>query len=346
MVHSYHDDLRLAHVLADNADNLSLERFGAIDLKIETKPDLTFVTEADRDVEYALRRTLASARTRDEVVGEESGTVAGTSGRRWIIDPIDGTANFVRGVPVWASLIALEEDGHIVASCVSAPALGRRWWASHGGGAFTGKSLLSAKECHVSHVAQLDNASLSFSSIKGWEKIGRLSAFLALTRRCWRTRAFGDFWSYMMVAEGTVDLAAEPELNLWDMAACDLIVREAGGTYTSLAGRDGPWGHNAIATNTRLHDAAMAYLGHFPDDPSTIADPQWQDEPASESPKPGHDDGQSRRQTQSTSTPDGPLSDTSDDSTEDGQVIPSDAPGIEENVVNLHKWEPGNKKSH
>lgn len=278
MAHSFHDDLRLAHVLADNADNLSMERFGAVDLRVSTKPDMTYVTEADRDVEDALRRTLQGARTRDEVLGEEGGVESGTSGRRWIIDPIDGTSNFVRGVPVWATLIALEHDGQIVASCVSAPALGRRWWACLDGGAFTGKSLMNARECRVSQISELDHASLSFSSLGGWEDIGKLNDLLALTRRCWRTRAFGDFWSYMMVAEGGVDVAAEPELNLWDMAACDLIVREAGGRFTSLAGRAGPWGANAIATNGRLHDAAMAYLGHFPDD-ETIDDPGWQDEP-------------------------------------------------------------------
>lgn len=284
MAHSYHDDVRLAHVLADNADNLSMERFGAVDLHVETKPDLTYVTEADRDVETTIRKTLQGARTRDEVLGEESGSAAGTSGRRWIIDPIDGTANFVRGVPVWATLIALEDEGQIVASCVSAPALGRRWWASLGGGTFTGKSLMNARPCRVSHVSKLDNASLSFSSLSGWEHIHKLESLIALTRRCWRTRAFGDFWSYMMVAEGTVDVAAEPELNLWDMAACDLIVREAGGAFTSLAGRPGPWGANALATNGRLHDATMAYLSHFPDnddhhDPEVSDSPDTRDEP-------------------------------------------------------------------
>lgn len=270
MAHSYQDDLRLAHVLADNADNLSMERFGASDLHVDTKPDMTYVTEADREVEAAIRRTLAGARTRDEILGEENGGAGRSSGRRWIIDPIDGTSNFVRGVPVWATLIALEAEGQIVASCVSAPALGRRWWACLGGGAFTGKSLMNARECHVSAIASVDSASLSFASLSGWERIGKLEAFLALTRRCWRTRAFGDFWSYMLLAEGAVDIAAEPELNVWDMAACDLIVREAGGTFTSLAGEPGPWGPNAVATNARLHDPVMAYVGHFPDEDSRL----------------------------------------------------------------------------
>ena len=277
MAHSYNDDLRLAHVLADNADSLSMDRFGSVDLKVSTKPDMTYVTESDQAVEEAIRRTLRNARTRDTVLGEEQGEEEGSAGaheRRWIIDPIDGTSNFVRGVPIWATLIALEDAGEIVASCVSAPALGRRWWASKGGGAFTGKSLMSSRPIHVSEVTDLDNASFSYSSLHGWEDIGKLDAFTALTRRCWRTRAYGDFWSYMMLAEGAVDIAAEPELKLWDMAAPELVVREAGGTFTSLAGKPGPWGGNAIASNTHLHDAAMAYLGHFPD-----GEQEWGDDP-------------------------------------------------------------------
>lgn len=289
MAHSYTDDLRLAHVLADNADNLSMERFGAVDLEVSTKPDMTYVTEADRAVESAIRRTLKSARTRDIVLGEEEGeneVAAGAGNRRWIIDPIDATSNFVRGVPVWATLIALEEDGEIVASCVSAPALGRRWWAAKGAGAYTGKSLMASRQITVSNVNSLENASLSYSSLGGWDLIGRGEAFAALMRRCWRTRAYGDFWSYMMVAEGTVDLAAEPELKVWDMAALDVIVREAGGTFTSLAGEPGPWGVNALATNGHLHDAAMAYVGHFPD--QGPHDESWADEPEDDEPAPSN----------------------------------------------------------
>jgi histidinol-phosphatase len=288
MAHSYNDDLRLAHVLADNADSLSMDRFLAVDLKISTKPDMTFVTDSDHAVEETIRRTLHNARTRDMVLGEEQGEEEGSTGsqdRRWIIDPIDGTSNFVRGVPVWATLIALEEAGEITSACVSAPALGRRWWASKGGGAFTGKSLMSSRQIHVSSVSELDNAYFSYASLGGWEEIGKLDAFIALTRRCWRTRAYGDFWSYMLLAEGSVDIAAEPELKVWDMAALDVIVREAGGTFTSLAGKPGPWGGNAIATNTRLHDAAMAYLGHFPDGEQEWGDDpddNWGDEPVPE----------------------------------------------------------------
>jgi histidinol-phosphatase len=280
MAHSWNDDVRLSHVLADLADNLSMDRFGAIDLEVSTKPDMSYVTESDEAVEDAIRRQLKTARTRDVVLGEEQGEVEGSTGshdRRWIIDPIDGTSNFVRGVPVWATLIALEEAGEIVVGCVSAPALGRRWWASKGGGAFTGKSFMQAREIRVSRVTELEAASFSYSSLGGWDDIDKADALRALMRRCWRTRAYGDFWSYMMLAEGAVDIAAEPELKLWDMAALDVIVTEAGGRFTSLAGQAGPWGPDALATNGRLHDAAMAYLGHFPDDGPH--DELWGDEP-------------------------------------------------------------------
>ncbi|PJJ56496.1 histidinol-phosphatase [Mumia flava] len=268
MAHSHHDDLRLCHVLADNADAISMEKFQSADLQIATKPDATWVTEADRAVEQAIRGTLRRARTRDTVIGEESGEEVGTvedASRRWIIDPIDGTSNYVRGVPVWATLIALAIDDEVVASCVSAPALGRRWWASKDAGAYTGKSLMSARRIRTSAVDRVEDASFSYASLGGWEAIGKLDGFLALSRHCWRTRGYGDFWSYMLLAEGAVDIAAEPELALWDMAALDVIVREAGGTFTALNGRSGPWHGNALATNSLLHESAMAYLGYFPD---------------------------------------------------------------------------------
>jgi histidinol-phosphatase len=285
--HSYNDDLRLAHVLADNADSIAMDKFGSVDLQVDTKPDMTYVTEADQAVEATIRRTLQSARTRDVVLGEEEGQDVAEGdredgGRRWIIDPIDGTSSFVRGVPVWATLIALEEDGEVVAGCVSAPALGRRWWASKGAGAFTGRSLMSSRRVQVSRVDELASASLSYASLGGWEEIGKRDAFAALLRRCWRTRAYGDFWSYMLLAEGAVDIAAEPELKVWDMAALDVVVREAGGRFTSLAGEPGPWGDNALATNGLLHDEAMAYVGHFPD--GDVAHEGWGDEP-----EPAHD---------------------------------------------------------
>ena len=267
----YTDDLRLAHVLADDADSITTGRFKALDLHVMSKPDLTPVTDADQAVEESIRRTLSRVRSRDAVTGEEQGT-SGHSQRRWIVDPIDGTKNFVRGVPVWATLISLAVDDEVVLGVVSAPLLQRRWWASSGNGAWTGRSLLKAVPCHVSDVRRLEDASLSYASLHGWEERGLLDDFVSLTRRVWRTRAYGDFWSYMLLAEGAVDIAAEPELEVYDMAALDVIVREAGGTFTSLDGTDGPWGGNALATNGHLHDAALSFLGSMDDD----GDPDWQ----------------------------------------------------------------------
>jgi histidinol-phosphatase len=261
----YTDDLRLAHVLADDADSITTSRFKALDLHVMSKPDLTPVTDADEAVEESMRRTLSRVRSRDAITGEEQGS-SGHSQRRWIIDPIDGTKNFVRGVPVWATLIALAVDDEVVLGVISAPALQRRWWASTGAGAWTGRSLLKATQCHVSDVRRLEDASLSYSSLRGWDDRGQGDDFVGLMRRCWRTRAYGDFWSYMLLAEGAVDLCAEPELQVYDMAALDVIVREAGGRFTSLDGTDGPFGGNALASNGHLHDAALAFLGSLPDD--------------------------------------------------------------------------------
>ena len=271
MATDYTDDLRLAHVLADDADSLTTARFKALDLHVMSKPDLSPVTDADQAVEDMIRRTLSRVRSRDAITGEETGS-SGHSQRRWIVDPIDGTKNFVRGVPVWATLISLVVDEEVVLGVVSAPMLQRRWWASSGNGAWTGRSLLKATQCQVSDVRRLEDASLSYASLHGWDERGRLDDFLSLMRRCWRTRAYGDFWSYMLIAEGAIDLAAEPELEVYDMAALDIIVREAGGRFTSLDGTDGPWGGNAIASNGHLHEAAMSFLGGLPDNDD---DPDW-----------------------------------------------------------------------
>ncbi len=265
------DDLRLAHVLADDADSLTTARFKALDLHVMSKPDLTPVTDADQAVEEGIRRTLSRVRSRDAITGEEQGST-GHSQRRWIIDPIDGTKNFVRGVPVWATLISLVVDDVVVLGVVSAPSLQRRWWASQGNGAFTGRSLLKATQMQVSDVRRLEDASFAYSSLHGWDERGRLDDLLTLMRRCWRTRAYGDFWSYMLLAEGAVDIAAEPELEVYDMAALDVIVREAGGRFTSLDGSDGPWGGNALATNGHLHEAVLSFLGGLPDDADGDAD--------------------------------------------------------------------------
>ena len=256
---AYDDDLRLAHVLADAADSLTMSRFKAQDLVVETKPDLTPVSDADKRVEEAIRSTLSRARPRDAVHGEEMPDT-GHGPRRWVLDPIDGTKNFVRGVPVWATLIALMDGDAVVAGLVSAPALSRRWWAGAGSGAYTGKSLSSASRMQVSKVDQVADASLSYSSLGGWDEDGRAEGFLGLAREVWRTRAYGDFWSYMLVAEGAVDVAAEPQVALHDLAAPSIVVTEAGGRFTDLEGTAGPAGGSAVATNGLLHDDVLVRL--------------------------------------------------------------------------------------
>jgi histidinol-phosphatase len=206
---------------------------------------------------------LTAARPGDAVLGEEQGQLAGAAGdsavesgnRRWILDPIDGTKNFVRGVPVWATLLALETAGEIVVGVVSAPALGRRWWASRGGGAFADGRRLS-----VSAVATIEDASLAYSSLTGWEEQNRLEGFLDLARTAWRTRAFGDFWSHCLVAEGAVDVSAEPEVSLWDVAPLKVIVEEAGGRFTDLRGDGGPGGGSIVCTNGVLHREVLRRL--------------------------------------------------------------------------------------
>ena len=257
---SYDDDLRLAHVLADNVERLTTSRFRAEDLVVETKPDLTLVSDADREAEELIRHQLKRTRPRDAVEGEEMETT-GHGPRRWVIDPIDGTHNYVRGLPVWATLIALVDDGHPVLGLVSAPALNRRWWAALGSGAWAGRSLTSARQIRVSQVSRLQDASISCSSWTSWDAVGREKEVLDLARDCWREPAYGDFWSYMLLAEGAVDIAAEPELGLHDMAALVPVVTEAGGRFTSLAGIDGPFGGNAVATNSLLHDEVLDRIG-------------------------------------------------------------------------------------
>jgi histidinol-phosphatase len=260
VVPSYDDDLRLAHVLADAVERVTMARFRAGDLEVESKPDLTLVSDADRAAEELVRFQLKRTRPRDAVEGEEFETT-GHGPRRWVIDPIDGTHNFVRGVPAWATLISLVDNEQPVLGLVAAPALGRRWWAAHGSGAWSGKSLTAAKRISVSKVASIADASLSYSSITSWADVDRQDEFLQLAGECWRSRAFGDFWSYMLVAEGAVDIAAEPQLAVYDMAALVPIVNEAGGTFTSLSGKPGPWGGNAVATNGLLHDEVLARIG-------------------------------------------------------------------------------------
>ena len=259
------DDLQLALRLAEVADSLTMPRFRAADLQVTAKPDLTPVTEADLAAESALRAVLAQERPHDLIVGEEEGGTLTVPGRRWIIDPIDGTKNYVRGVPVWATLIALVEgpgaatDPAIV-GVVSAPALARRWWAARGQGAWcTSPGDASPRRMQVSGVTSLSDASFSYSDENGWAAAGGADALAHLRGRIWRSRAYGDFWSHMLVAEGAADISAEPELNPWDVAALVPIVEEAGGRMTSFDGSPALGGPgSAIATNGVLHAEALA----------------------------------------------------------------------------------------
>ncbi len=266
------DDLTLALELADVADEITRARFRATDLVVETKPDLTPVTEADKAVERTLRDRLAAQRPGDSILGEEYGVSMGgsaahdggasaapDSGRRWIIDPIDGTKNYVRGIPVWATLLALQEGDQMTVGVVSAPALGRRWWAARGSGAFATDGLAGEpRPLHVSGVRALEDAQLCISGFDGWEEAGTLDRLLSLSRRCWRTRGFGDFWIYMLVAEGVAEVACEAVVSLWDLAAPQVIVEEAGGSFTDLAGVPTAGGGDALATNALLHEQALA----------------------------------------------------------------------------------------
>ena len=267
------DDLALAHALADLADAITLDRYQAQDLVITNKPDNTPVTDADRAVETAIREALATHRPTDGLVGEEFGSDKGASGRYWVIDPIDGTKNFMRGVPTWSTLIALvsvDASGaeEVVVGIASAPALARRWSAAKGHGAFVRfnsghndellEDFVSAsidKKMSVSKVKELSDASISYSDFVGWGD--RLEPFQKMLANAWRSRGIGDFWSHMLVAEGAVDVAIEPSLAVWDMAALDIIVREAGGTFTNTAGQNGPFGGSGVSTNGLLHNAVI-----------------------------------------------------------------------------------------
>ncbi len=265
------DDLALAHALADLADAITLDRYQAQDLIITTKPDNTPVTDADRAVETAIREALATHRQSDGLVGEEFGSDKGNSGRYWVVDPIDGTKNFMRGVPTWATLIALVQvdaagNEEVVVGIASAPALARRWAAAKGHGATVrfnsgeidfemDPSVPNEKPISVSKVSSLSDASISYSDFVGWGD--RLEPFQKMLAAAWRTRGIGDFWSHMLVAEGAVDVAIEPALALWDMAALDIIVREAGGTFTNTSGQNGPFGGSGVSTNGLLHNAVI-----------------------------------------------------------------------------------------
>lgn len=260
------DDLALALRIADAADAISADRFRAVDLAVETKPDRTPVTDADRAVERSVRDLLADARPGDAVLGEEYGGDP-APGRQWIVDPIDGTTNFLRGLPIWATLIALAVDGVPVLGVASAPALGRRWWAGRGLGAWAAAPGGEPARLAVSRVRDPGDAFVSYNSLQGWDGAGALDPLLALSRRAWRTRALGDFWSYVLVSEGQLDVAGEHDLQVYDIAALVPIVEEAGGRFSALDGRPGPWHGTALATNGLLHDEVLGILGSHPGSP-------------------------------------------------------------------------------
>jgi histidinol-phosphatase len=252
-------DLELALALADAADAISLTRFQALDLKIETKPDRTPVTDADQSVERKIREMISQLAPSDIVIGEEFENT-GSSSRAWIVDPIDGTANFLRGLPIWATLIALRIDSTITTSVVSAPAMGRRWWASQGEGAFTRDVDGSVRKLSVSAVSDLSDSYISYNSIQQWQRIGKEKNIENLSQQVWRIRAFGDFLSYMYVAEGAIDAASEPDLKIYDIAALVPIVQEAGGRFTDLTGELSEHSSTVLASNGLIHEAIRAEL--------------------------------------------------------------------------------------
>jgi histidinol-phosphatase len=246
-------ELELALELADIADVVTMASFRSRDLVVESKPDMSFVSAADKAAEHAMRDHLSARRPHDAVLGEEMGSsgAPGSGQVRWIIDPIDGTHNYVRNVPVWATLVASVVDGVVTSGVVSAPALSRRWWAARGEGAFAS----TGEELRVSSVASLADAHLS----SGWDDMLSDPRWHDLARRAWRTRGFGDFWSVVLVAEGAVDVAVEPGYS-WDLAPLYVIVEEAGGRCTSLAGDQSLEAGHVVATNGLLHDEVLTTL--------------------------------------------------------------------------------------
>lgn len=256
------DELAFALRLADAADAASMSRFDAPDLEVSTKADATHVTEADLATERAIRALLAAERPGDGVFGEEYGTT-GDSARQWIIDPIDGTANYLKGIPMWTTLIALAIDGIPRVGVASQPAIGRRWWAATGLGAWTNGSTGQPRRISVSDVDAISDASVSFQSIGQWRDAGELDALERLTSAVWRDRGYGDAWPYMLLAEGRLELVAEFGVKEYDIAALVPIITEAGGRFTSYAGTDSLAERSSLATNGALHDAFL-HLLHSP----------------------------------------------------------------------------------
>jgi histidinol-phosphatase len=251
-------DLDFALRLADLADELTMAHYLRAGLRVETKPDLTPVTEADQTVEESIRSELATAYPLDGIIGEEFDSHDDSNARVWVIDPIDATKNYVRGIPVWATLIGLLENGQPTLGVISAPAMGRRWWAAAGGGAFTQDPSGAVRQISVSGVRNIADASLSYSDAVGWDAYPQ--ALNDLQTNSWRSRAYGDFLSHVFVAEGAVDIAIEPELNVWDMVAFAAIVQEAGGKVTGLNGDDFISAGNALSTNGLVHDEALGLI--------------------------------------------------------------------------------------
>jgi len=249
---------RFAVDLLDETDAIALRHLAA-GLTITEKGDRTLVTQADTEIETLLRARIGDAFPNHGVVGEEFADHAGDGETRWIIDPIDGTHNLVRGIPVWATLIAVERAGELLAAAVSAPALQRRWHASRGGGAVV-RDLLGERPLHVSGVDRLEDAQVVWSGLRPMEAAGFGPAVHAIAAEAWRDRGFGDFWGYMLVAEGAADAMLEIGPTVWDLAAPALIVREAGGRMTDFAGRDSYAGPQALATNGRLHATIVEHL--------------------------------------------------------------------------------------
>ncbi|MCU1346505.1 MAG: hisN [Acidimicrobiia bacterium] len=255
-------ELAFAHDLADAVDPITLSRIRATDLAVTTKADLTPVTEADTAAESTMRRLIAATRPGHAVLGEEEGLIGDPNAEwQWVLDPIDGTANYVRGVPIWATLIALRHREQAVVGLVSAPALNQRWWAVAGGGSFTAAlGDRAGTPIRVSGVNSLTDSFVGHSSTGGWFSRGRGPQFVELCERVWRSRGLGDFWMHCLVAQGAMDVAIEPIVSLWDLVAVDLLVREAGGRFTDLEGGLGPDGGSAASTNGLLHDEVLGVL--------------------------------------------------------------------------------------
>jgi histidinol-phosphatase len=248
-------ELAFALELADRADAISMKHFRQAALQVESKADHSPVSEADREIERGMRHTIELTRPRHAVVGEEFGQSAGSATLRWIIDPIDGTRKFVRGMPGFATLIALEDGGEIIVGVASAPALRRRWWAGRGLGAFA-----DGRPIHVSQVQTLAEAHVGHGGLEGWVRRGQVQQLGALAAASWGTAGYGDFWIHVLVAEGGLEAAVEAEAAIWDVAPLQVIVEEAGGRFTDLSGARRVTGGAGVSTNGFVHDAVLTLL--------------------------------------------------------------------------------------